>query len=57
LDDKGFEEIHFFGDKVTEGGNDYELFVHPKTVGHAVKDPQDTVEQLLGLFPDMRSEI
>jgi len=25
----GFDEIHFFGDKTYEGGNDYEIFISP----------------------------
>ena len=38
----GYDEIHFFGDKTFEGGNDYEIFNDPRTIGHAVKSPQDT---------------
>ncbi|KAF7635754.1 Phosphomannomutase [Meloidogyne graminicola] len=36
-----YEAIHFFGDKTMPGGNDYEIFVHPATVGHSVTDPID----------------
>jgi hypothetical protein len=25
-----FDEIHFFGDKTFEGGNDYEIFTHER---------------------------
>ena len=57
LESEGYEEIHFFGDRVTEGGNDYELYEHPKTIGHVVKDPQDTIAQLLDHFPEMQSEM
>ncbi|EEC18634.1 phosphomannomutase [Ixodes scapularis] len=49
LDDK-FTTIHFFGDKTFEGGNDYEIFVDPRTVGHTVTSPEDTmckVEKLI----------
>ena len=45
-----FREIHFFGDKTDEGGNDYEIFHHPSVIGHTVKDPNDTMEQLKTLF-------
>ncbi|KAL4447471.1 hypothetical protein ABPG75_004690 [Micractinium tetrahymenae] len=47
-----FDEIHFFGDKTFEGGNDYEIFVCPDTVGHTVNGPDDTIRQLRELFPD-----
>ncbi len=43
--------IHFFGDKTTPGGNDYELYRHPRTVGHAVSSPDDTIKDLNKLFP------
>ena len=29
----GFKEIHFFGDKTFEGGNDFEIFKDERTVG------------------------
>jgi len=44
-------EIHFFGDKTELGGNDYEIFADPRTAGHSVKNPDDTmhiINQLLG---------
>ncbi|XP_075973061.1 phosphomannomutase [Anticarsia gemmatalis] len=41
-----FDEIHFFGDKTTPGGNDYEIFNDSRTIGHAVTSPDDT-KQLL----------
>ncbi|VVB03823.1 unnamed protein product [Arabis nemorensis] len=34
-----FNEIHFFGDKTYEGGNDYEIYESPKTIGHSVTSP------------------
>ncbi|KAF0684633.1 Aste57867_23437 [Aphanomyces stellatus] len=46
-----FDEIHFFGDKTHVGGNDYEIFVHDRTIGHAVKSPDDTLRLLDELFP------
>ncbi|KAG9409650.1 hypothetical protein AC1031_019912 [Aphanomyces cochlioides] len=46
-----YDEIHFFGDKTHVGGNDYEIFVHERTIGHAVKSPDDTMRLLDELFP------
>lgn len=46
-----FDEIHFFGDKTFEGGNDFEIYEHPGTVGHSVTGPQDTIRILRELFP------
>jgi len=45
-----FETIHFFGDKTSKGGNDYELFIHKDVIGHSVKNPEDTIRQLNELF-------
>jgi len=45
-----FDEIHFFGDKTFEGGNDYEIFESNKTIGHTVKSPEDTKKQCEELF-------
>jgi phosphomannomutase len=39
------------GDKTFEGGNDYEIFTSPLTIGHTVTSPDDTrrqVEEALG---------
>ncbi len=46
----GFDEIHFFGDKTFEGGNDYEIFVSPLVKGHTVTSPEDTEAQCRKLF-------
>jgi len=46
----GFDDIRFFGDKTQEGGNDYEIYVHPDTKGYSVKSPDDTrqiIEKIL----------
>ncbi|WPT11147.1 Phosphomannomutase [Picochlorum sp. SENEW3] len=45
-----FDEIHFFGDKTFEGGNDYEIYTCPDTIGHTVTGPEDTIRQLKELF-------
>jgi phosphomannomutase len=45
-----YEEIHFFGDKTFVGGNDYEIFSHPRVKGHTVNGPEDTMTQCKALF-------
>lgn len=45
-----FKTIHFFGDKTFKGGNDWEIYSDPRTIGHAVNDPDDTLAQLKKLF-------
>lgn len=45
-----FDEIHFFGDKTFEGGNDYEIFMDERTIGHTVTSPKDTMHQCTQLF-------
>ncbi|KAK3988122.1 eukaryotic phosphomannomutase [Cladorrhinum sp. PSN332] len=45
-----FTTIHFFGDKTFKGGNDYEIYEDPRTVGHTVVGPEDTIAQLKELF-------
>ncbi|KAJ2963144.1 hypothetical protein NQZ79_g1892 [Umbelopsis isabellina] len=50
IKDEGFKNVHFFGDKTYEGGNDYEIYSHPEVIGHSVKDPQETMKTLNELF-------
>ena len=45
-----YDEIHFFGDRTAEGGNDYHLYVDPRVKGHSVKNPEDTIKQLTEIF-------
>ena len=45
-----YDVVHFFGDKTYQGGNDYELFSHPRVIGHTVLSPEDTVSQCRALF-------
>jgi len=53
LEADGFKEIHFFGDKTFESGNDYEIFTllndRAKT-GHCVKDDEETRKQVSKLL-------
>ncbi|ETW78958.1 hypothetical protein HETIRDRAFT_323964 [Heterobasidion irregulare TC 32-1] len=50
VESEGFEEIHFFGDKTYKGGNDWEIFNDPRTIGHSVTSPADTARVLKELF-------
>ncbi len=43
---KSYDRILFFGDKTYEGGNDYEIFIHPLTESYSVLSPEDTIEKL-----------
>jgi len=45
-----YETIHFFGDKISPGGNDFEIFSHERTIGHAVTCPDDTRAAVAGLL-------
>ncbi|KAF3929022.1 Phosphomannomutase [Dactylellina cionopaga] len=45
-----FKTIHFFGDKTAEGGNDYEIYTDPRTEGHSVESPEDTLKQVKETF-------
>lgn len=50
VQDEGFDQIHFFGDKTYKGGNDYEIFEDERTIGHTVTSPEDTMRELRQLF-------
>jgi len=45
-----YDTIHFFGDKAFPGGNDYEIYEDKRTIGHAVKNPDETMRILRELF-------
>jgi len=46
----GYQKIYFFGDKTAPGGNDHEIFADPRTIGHTVTSPDDTMQQLKDIF-------
>ncbi|KAH9913302.1 eukaryotic phosphomannomutase [Fomitopsis serialis] len=50
LEGEGYSEIHYFGDKTHEGGNDFEIFHDPRIIGHTVDRPEDTGRQIEDLF-------
>lgn len=33
-----------------QGGNDFEIFAHPRTIGHTTTGPEDTMRQVSALF-------
>lgn len=37
-------EIHFFGDKTSKGGNDHEIYIDNRVVGHHVNNYKETME-------------
>merc|ERR1711977_315318 len=45
-----YKTIHFFGDKAYQGGNDWEIYEDSRTVGHAVKNPEETMAELKKMF-------
>jgi len=45
-----YDEIHFFGDKTYEGGNDIEIYMDERTIGHSVTSPEDTMKQIMEIF-------
>merc|ERR1719401_246187 len=50
LPEAEFTEVHFFGDKTSPGGNDHEIFSHPRTIGHTVTGPENTKQICESLF-------
>lgn len=42
--------IHFFGDRTSPGGNDFEIYEDPRTHGHNVTGPEDTIKQCRKIF-------
>ncbi|GIK06830.1 hypothetical protein Aspvir_002482 [Aspergillus viridinutans] len=50
-----YTTIHFFGDKCFPGGNDYEIYSDPRTIGHSVHGPEDTMQQLKELMAPQKS--
>lgn len=45
-----FKQVHFFGDRTDEGGNDYDIYADSRTIGHTVTSPEDTMAQLTEIF-------
>lgn len=45
-----FEKVYFLGDKTFEGGNDYEIYSHERTIGQHVNNPEETIVKIDELF-------
>ena len=45
-----YERILFFGDKIMEGGNDFEIYNHELTESYSVINPEDTITKLTKIF-------
>lgn len=45
-----FKTVHFFGDKTHAGGNDHEIYEHPRTEGHKVNTYHDTIATLKEMY-------
>jgi phosphomannomutase len=56
VDASKFKTVHFFGDMVHEGGGDHELYEHKRTIGHEVKDAEDTMKQLQIFFSKLPAD-
>ena len=50
---KKYKKIYFFGDKTHKGGNDYELYEHPMTLGFTTKNPEDTKDQVVKIVREL----
>ena len=52
LDKSNIKEIHYFGDKYLENGNDRNLLNNPQVIGHSIDNITDTIkilEQILSI--------
>jgi phosphomannomutase len=52
-----YEDIHFFGDKTYQGGNDFEIYSHKRVIGHDVKEgPHLTIQKIDELIKKYKYE-
>ncbi len=51
-----YDVIHFFGDKTSKGGNDYEIFESALTIGHTVTSPEDTRKQVEEVLAQLHNQ-
>ena len=45
-----YTNVYFFGDKTFKGGNDYEIYESPRTIGQTVANPSETLVHLKRIF-------
>jgi len=50
MDNNIYDKIYYFGDRCDPDGNDYPLYSHELVNGVAVKDYEDTINNINGLF-------
>uniref|UniRef100_A0A673MTL1 Phosphomannomutase n=1 Tax=Sinocyclocheilus rhinocerous TaxID=307959 RepID=A0A673MTL1_9TELE len=50
LEQEGLDAIYFFGNETSLGGNDYEIFEDPRTIGFTVCSPEDTARLCREMF-------
>ena len=43
---KSHATAHIVFDCIFQGGNDHEIFADPRTIGHSVTSPEDTIKQV-----------
>lgn len=56
LEREGLDAIYFFGNETSDGGNDYEIFNDPRTIGFTVLSPEDTARLCRQLFFEAPSQ-
>lgn len=47
-----YDEIYFIGDRCEPNGNDYEIFMHPKTFAQQTRNTEDTVRRIHRIIYD-----
>lgn len=47
-----YDEIHFIGDRCEPNGNDYEIYMHPKTIAQQTKNVEDTIRRVHRIIHD-----
>ncbi len=45
-----YDEIHYFGDRYEEDGNDHKLINHEKVIGHKVNSVKETLDIIQSIF-------
>ena len=47
-----YDEIHFIGDRCGHNGNDYEIYIHPRTIAQQTRDAKDTIRRIDRIIHD-----
>lgn len=51
-----YDEIHFFGDKTNEGGNDYEIYNDSRVIGHHVNSYVETMHEIENILNKIETQ-